>query len=308
MQAPAIPAMPAASQAWRNGHGIHTPLQDLRDGDVLGTRRSATGVSAHSGSVSALEADALQYLQIASQGAQLRTHADLWRWLQGDVQAWLPHEILLVGWGDVRSGEVQFDLVSSLPGLRTHLCAPPRIAPLVGYFRDCWIAAQHQPCELDIAGAGQLLGDGSQGWSPAPGLPGMQAALVHGIGDSRFGGERIFAALSSRKPRAGAAGALKLLVPFVDSALRRMPPAPVRQPGAERSQVEQMVVRLAQLSERERQIMVWVAMGKTNPEIGCILHISEFTVKNHMKSIFSKLDVSNRAQAVAKLTRIAAYA
>ena len=56
------------------------------------------------------------------------------------------------------------------------------------------------------------------------------------------------------------------------------------------------------LSERERQIMTWVAMGKTNPEIGCILRISEFTVKNHLKSIFGKLDVSNRAQAVAKLT------
>ena len=68
------------------------------------------------------------------------------------------------------------------------------------------------------------------------------------------------------------------------------------------------VVRLADLSERERQIMTWVAMGKTNPEIGCILRISEFTVKNHMKSIFSKLDVSNRAQAVAKLTRMDAHA
>jgi DNA-binding CsgD family transcriptional regulator len=66
--------------------------------------------------------------------------------------------------------------------------------------------------------------------------------------------------------------------------------------------------RLEALSERERQIMVWVALGKTNPEIGCILHISEFTVKNHMKSIFSKLDVTNRAQAVSKLTRVTSYA
>ncbi len=66
--------------------------------------------------------------------------------------------------------------------------------------------------------------------------------------------------------------------------------------------------RVSALSERERQIMVWVAMGKTNPEIGMILDISEFTVKNHMKSIFGKLDVTNRAQAVAKLTRIDAYA
>jgi DNA-binding CsgD family transcriptional regulator len=90
--------------------------------------------------------------------------------------------------------------------------------------------------------------------------------------------------------------------------LRQMPPVPVRQPGCERDLVEANAARLAALSERERQIMVWVAMGKTNPEIGCILRISEFTVKNHMKSIFGKLDVTNRAQAVAKLTRIGAYA
>jgi DNA-binding CsgD family transcriptional regulator len=62
------------------------------------------------------------------------------------------------------------------------------------------------------------------------------------------------------------------------------------------------------LSERERQIMTWVAMGKTNPEIGCILHISGFTVKNHLKSIYTKLDVTNRAQAVARLTGLSAHA
>jgi transcriptional regulator EpsA len=261
-----------------------------------------------SSSITLPDVDPAQFLKIAGQGATLRTHADLWRWLQGDVQLWLPHDILLVGWGDFRSGELQYDVISSLPGLRTHLCPPQRISPLVNYFRDCWVAAQSQPCQLDISGCGQLLGEAGQGWAPAPGVPGMQTALVHGVGDGRLGGERIFAALSADLAPAGGAGALKLLVPFIDSALRRMPPAPMRQPGAERNQVEQLVVRLGQLSERERQIMVWVAMGKTNPEIGCILHISEFTVKNHMKSIFSKLDVTNRAQAVAKLTRMAAYA
>ena len=254
------------------------------------------------------DVDPVQFLQIAGQGAQLRTHADLWRWLQGDVQKWLPHDILVVGWGDFRSGDLQYDVISSLPGLRTHLLPASRIAPLVSYFRDCWTAAMSQPCQLDMGSCGQLLGEAGQGWAPAPGTPVMQTALVHGVGDTRLGGERIFAALSSELAPAGSAAALKLLMPFIDSALRRMPPAPVKQPGAERVQVEQLVVRLGQLSERERQIMVWVAMGKTNPEIGCILRISEFTVKNHMKSIFSKLDVTNRAQAVAKLTRMAAYA
>ena len=254
------------------------------------------------------EVDPAHFLKIAGQGAGLRTHADLWRWLQGDVQKWVPHDIMIIGWGDFRSGELQYDIISSLPGLRTHLCTSSRISPLIAYLRDCWAAAQHLPCQLDISGCSELLGDAAPGLVPATGIPGMRTAFVHGIGDGKHCGERVFAALSASPAVPGGAQALKLLVPFIDSALRRMPPAPVRQAGAERAQVEQMVVRMGNLSERERQIMVWVAMGKTNPEIGCILRISEFTVKNHMKSIFSKLDVTNRAQAVSKLTRTAAYA
>ena len=88
-----------------------------------------------------------------------------------------------------------------------------------------------------------------------------------------------------------------------------VPPPPARHAACERDTLHATsTLRLTSLSDRERQIMDWVALGKTNPEIGCILHISEFTVKNHMKSIFTKLDVTNRAQAVAKLTRMTAYA
>lgn len=109
-------------------------------------------------------------------------------------------------------------------------------------------------------------------------------------------------------PEPSAAGtALKLLVPFIDSALQRIPAAPVRSGTHEHGATGRKVIQLPALSERERQIMDWVAMGKTNPEIGCILNISEFTVKNHMKSIFGKLDVTNRAQAVSTLTRMVAY-
>src|SRR5512133_3880140 len=56
------------------------------------------------------ERAAAQFLQIAGQGAGLATHADLWRWLQGDVQQWLTHDAMLVGWGDFRSGELQYDI------------------------------------------------------------------------------------------------------------------------------------------------------------------------------------------------------
>jgi len=62
----------------------------------------------------------------------------------------------------------------------------------------------------------------------------------------------------------------------------------------------QMPAEAEVLTEREAEILKWVALGKTNPEIGSILEISAFTVKNHMQRVFKKLDVSNRAQAVGK--------
>ena len=55
------------------------------------------------------------------------------------------------------------------------------------------------------------------------------------------------------------------------------------------------------LSLRQLEIMEWVRLGKTNQEIGQILDISMFTVKNHLQRVFKKLDVLNRAQAVASL-------
>ena len=55
---------------------------------------------------------------------------------------------------------------------------------------------------------------------------------------------------------------------------------------------------LAALTERERQIFGLVAQGQSNAEIADGLSLSEGTVKTHVKHIFEKLDVRNRAQAV----------
>lgn len=50
------------------------------------------------------------------------------------------------------------------------------------------------------------------------------------------------------------------------------------------------------LSQREREILTWVAEGYTNKEIAIRLNISEYTVKNHLKSLFQKLHLNNRVQ------------
>jgi DNA-binding NarL/FixJ family response regulator len=53
------------------------------------------------------------------------------------------------------------------------------------------------------------------------------------------------------------------------------------------------------LSEREIDVLKLMAQGKSNKEIGSMLFISPGTVKSHVKSIFAKLNVNSRAEAVA---------
>ena len=61
--------------------------------------------------------------------------------------------------------------------------------------------------------------------------------------------------------------------------------------------------KLARLSPQEERILVLVADGRTNKEIGDELHLAEKTVKNYVSSILSKLEVARRAEAAAYLAR-----
>lgn len=54
------------------------------------------------------------------------------------------------------------------------------------------------------------------------------------------------------------------------------------------------------LSEREREVLRLVAKGATNREIAAALYIAEGTVRNHLTTILSKLEVSDRTQAAVK--------
>ncbi len=53
----------------------------------------------------------------------------------------------------------------------------------------------------------------------------------------------------------------------------------------------------ADLTEREREILVLIGQGKTNDAIATDLTISVKTVRNHVSNIFNKLQVADRAQA-----------
>lgn len=54
------------------------------------------------------------------------------------------------------------------------------------------------------------------------------------------------------------------------------------------------------LTSREVEVLQWTADGKTSSEIGSILSVSTNTINFHIKNAIAKLDVANKAAAVAK--------
>lgn len=54
-----------------------------------------------------------------------------------------------------------------------------------------------------------------------------------------------------------------------------------------------------ELGDQQRRVLALMVKGLTNPEIAAILHISHATARYHVSAILKKLDVSNRAEAVA---------
>ena len=82
---------------------------------------------------------------------------------------------------------------------------------------------------------------------------------------------------------------LRKLAPHSTPAGRIARSAPVEQPGL-----------VEPLSERELEVLRLLAAGRSNPEIAGDLCVSLNTVKAHVKSIFAKLGVHNRSQALLR--------
>lgn len=96
-----------------------------------------------------------------------------------------------------------------------------------------------------------------------------------------------------------------MLAPSVTKRMLERFAAPA--PGDSAAGREEALRRLSVLSDRERQVLVAVAEGRSNAEAGRALGMRETTVKAHVSRILSKLGMSNRVQ-VAILAHDAGWA
>ena len=229
-------------------------------------------------------------LRVIEAGARVRDMRQFFLWTQGQLQALLPHQVMLCmeyGPGD----------------------ALRRLECLHGAVLD-------EPVQRQLADpvhglAAQIARAGRDGWRmPAvavAGQGGTPAAVQHRLDRSGFnnllvngsgvlaGGASVFALLGlPMKPGPRQAYFLELIHPHLHFALLRSS----HKEALRTAQASAGVTR--PLSAREAQILCWVREGKSNHEIGSILDISGLTVKNHLQRVYRALGVSNRAHALSR--------
>jgi transcriptional regulator EpsA len=251
-------------------------------------------------------------LELVHQSLQVQSHLDLFVWLQGKLQKFLPHEVLIAAWGDFSLGLVYFDIVSSLPGLRTNSRSQSDLSPLLKRLFSFWSSHQQSPFTIKIENS-CFIEDVLEYNLADDNLSNMKSAVIHGIKDCRGHHDCLYVLMNSEAIPTSSGKMLEALLPYIDCALRQLDHLPQQLPEEEpmNKLTEENVNKLTQenvadtlISAREIEIMDWVKQGKTNMEIGLILNISAFTVKNHLQRIFKKLDVLNRAQAVSKYKQV----
>ncbi len=129
--------------------------------------------------------------------------------------------------------------------------------------------------------ARDLLGRYLDGFDPAAALP---ANLLEGQRIARAASP---VCLRARRFAEGASDGLKVLL------LREEAPDP-----------SLILLNALGLTEREAEVLYWVAQGKTSPEIAIILGSALKTVKKHLQRVYGKLGVETRTAAAVRATEV----
>lgn len=233
-------------------------------------------------------------LRVIESAVQVRDLRQFYLWTQGQVQALLPHQLMLCMHFDGADALVRLEClhagVLEEPVLRQLCDRADGLALRLA--RHC----RGNDRLPSMTGGGRRAGDiRLESFRRELQLAGFDHMVVHGSG-ALPGGSTLFALCGwAARPAARHAYFLALLLPHLHMALLRLAAS-----GACAAAVETGEPVARPLSAREMEILGWVREGKSNYEVGCILDISALTVKNHLQRIYRTLGVSNRTHALAR--------
>lgn len=66
---------------------------------------------------------------------------------------------------------------------------------------------------------------------------------------------------------------------------------------------EPAILSVVRLTQREEEVLTFIAKGLNRAEVAQLLSVSAHTITTHVRSIYSKLDISSRAEATVEAIR-----
>ena len=225
---------------------------------------------------------------------RVHTRPHFFSWTQGLLQGLIRHEVLICV---LRNGEPQslrvdsFSLSAGDPTIFRDLFL--RDVSVASSLIKTWEEGHFRPviCE---AGTGSPSARGTFARELA--RVGATQLFAHGThdADGQMASFFTFGCLPGMVgPRQ--AYLAQLAVPFLHAAWVR-----TQMEGRAKEGDGLKLAGTSNITVREKEILKWVYLGKSNIEIGMILDISPLTVKNHVQKILRKLSVLNRTQAIGK--------
>jgi transcriptional regulator EpsA len=225
-------------------------------------------------------------------------------WTQSQLQMLLPHQILVCGAYLRQRRDLVFEAFHSivLPPDLLDLLTDTQ-GPLLRSLLAAWVDGRGQPLLMSPS---RLAGPGLIDTLAVLQTSRIESLLMHGVSRPQRPAEIesffVFASPDAMAPHP-ALTHIELLLPHLHWSWQRVMAAEremaLPTPAAKTVARSPGATPARRITERERQVLLWVREGKSNQEIGEALGISPLTVKNHVQKILRKLECSNRAQAVA---------
>lgn len=215
-------------------------------------------------------------------------------WSQGALQSFLPHDVLVFGHGEYGTPNFRCEVLARNNTWEDR-ALHSELNRLVEMMVDSWQSSGYQP-RLFSALSEENNPDGCA-ISQALNRLGLGHALAHGAKEfpGDCSGFFVFMRMTVAPGRRHAYFA-DMLMPYLHTTLHRML-------LSEKGKPEGRVRPGLALSTREAQVISLVRDGNTNQQIAVRLGLSPLTIKNHVQNVLRKLEVANRAQAVAKAVK-----
>lgn len=217
-------------------------------------------------------------------------------WTRSHLRALLPHGALICGLGHLHAGGVGLDYLALVDYPPEHIeSIRNRMGAIDSPIVRRWLSTQ-QPVYFD---ADNPWPDTPAVWLNSFRRHRMQNVIAHAQYD-RVRCVGTYHSLYRMPLQNGDVDmyiqALRTLVPVMHEALCRAIDKEIKSPS--------LGIMLADMNERELQVIHWLRLGKTNAEIANQVNLSKNTVKHYVTAILGKLGVSNRTQLVRFLSEL----